>query len=470
MNEKCFITFNEATCGIKTLDCEGSTLVYDIFLQFVKFVDIKSSLKDYMFLSGGIQIDIDTIDPSEKIINSPYKNSTILVCRRETWGIEEDIDKISRKEFKSRNCRNWTASIKEILLNMANYGSITSKLIENTLAAGGKSFMLYEEAINKKDEDSHLFILGILAKYLNNLGILTVIEKNYNNISEKYKNMSSAVLQFIFNGLISKQKYYLTFNFSKEKMKNLYKPDSIQKNNFHNNLIDAISKLYGITSEEIIVSNPIYNKYYLLIVIINDEQINLTKQDLMKKFQHIPDLCELISVEKKNIIDGIILNKCMLDPKGDNKDGGWGYYEKRGGEDYLPPEGWDRYGLNVYNKYDNCNNDWLSYDNRKGEWCIAYGWLTYNKDTTYLNQYENDKDIKHNREKVGKGIYCSQDPEVMEEYTEAVEIKGEKYKLGLMLRVNPSKIRCPENKDDLWVVDGFSDDIRPYGILIQKIE
>lgn len=47
----------------------------------------------------------------------------------------------------------------------------------------------------------------------------------------------------------------------------------------------------------------------------------------------------------------------------------------RGGEPYAPPLGWKGYGLNVMDKYDfdkgeKCN-DWLSYENRNGEW-VAY--------------------------------------------------------------------------------------------------
>lgn len=49
-----------------------------------------------------------------------------------------------------------------------------------------------------------------------------------------------------------------------------------------------------------------------------------------------------------------------------------GENETRAGEPYIPPKGWIRYGLNVSGKYDKGNNDWLAYDNSKGEWCIAY--------------------------------------------------------------------------------------------------
>jgi hypothetical protein len=39
-----------------------------------------------------------------------------------------------------------------------------------------------------------------------------------------------------------------------------------------------------------------------------------------------------------------------------------------------------------------------------------------------------------------------------------------------MIRVNPEKIRmCAENSD-LWVLNGNDDEIRPYRILIKKIE
>ena len=463
------ITFNTCTNGFKTMCFDGNTSINDIFTQYAKSIGIQNSLNDYMFFANGEKI---TINSSTKIINSSLKGTTVLVVEKEAFGIcddEEELDKINKKEFKNRNCKNWGKSLQDTLSDMALFGCITRKVIKNTLSIKGNSLISYEEAINKSKNDSQLFTLGILAKYLNNLGILTLIENNYENINEKYKNMSIAVLQFIFNGLIFKKKYYLSFKLSAEKINNLFQPYTKYQDDFKNNLINAISEIYGIPKKEIIISSPIHDEYYLLMVIINNEKVTITKEVLMNKFQSIPDLCQLISVKKENIIDGIILNRSMLDPEGDNKDGGWGYYEKRGGEDYLPPEGWDRYGLSVTNRYDNCNNDWLSYDNREGEWCIAYGWLSYNKDTIDLSQYENDNDIKHKGKKVGKGIYCSQDPEVMENYTEAVEIKGEKYKLGLMLRVNPSNIRCPENKEDLWVVDGFSDDIRPYGILIQKI-
>ncbi len=63
----------------------------------------------------------------------------------------------------------------------------------------------------------------------------------------------------------------------------------------------------------------------------------------------------------------------MLDKRGNNKDSTfWGCHKIIGGENYYPPVGQWKYGLNVMNKYDNANNDLLSNDNRPGEWSISY--------------------------------------------------------------------------------------------------
>ena len=98
----------------------------------------------------------------------------------------------------------------------------------------------------------------------------------------------------------------------------------------------------------------------------------MNKNDLLKKFKDEPELGKLKNLHTDLIINGCKLSEKMFDSRGNNKDGGWGINETRGGEPYDPPEGWIRYGLNVVGKYDNGNDDWLAYDNRKGEWCIAY--------------------------------------------------------------------------------------------------
>ena len=69
-------------------------------------------------------------------------------------------------------------------------------------------------------------------------------------------------------------------------------------------------------------------------------------------------------------------------------------------------------------------------------------------------------------------IYCSPRPEVLEKYasysTSEIEINGKKYMIGFMMRVKPDKIRKPEDKNDFWILNATTDEIRPYRILVKE--
>ena len=80
-----------------------------------------------------------------------------------------------------------------------------------------------------------------------------------------------------------------------------------------------------------------------------------------------------------------------------------------------------------------------------------------------------ENDINHPGEKVGEGVYCSPDPKVLDDEGGIVDIKGKKYKIGFMLRVKPDKIRIAQSNQNYWVLNGNSEEIRPYRILIKEI-
>ena len=81
-------------------------------------------------------------------------------------------------------------------------------------------------------------------------------------------------------------------------------------------------------------------------------------------------------IRMARLIEGCIIMPQMFDPRGDNKDGGWGIGEKRGPPNYLkvydPPIGYVGYGLKVSKQYDNGDDTWLGYQHKVGEWYIAY--------------------------------------------------------------------------------------------------
>ena len=171
---------------------------------------------------------------------------------------------------------------------------------------------------------------------------------------------------------------------------------------------------------------------------------------------------------------------------GNQLEGKWAHGENRGGKPYNPPDGWIGFGLNVINKYDNGNNDWLACDGRPGEWYVAYHGACRGNSSEQIKQiikpilqqnlkpgsgqgFSGSNDIFHPGQKVGVGVYCSPNIAVANGYAGTIEVRGFKYQVAFMLRVKPDKIRAGNN--DIWVLNGGNGDfseIRPYRFLVKK--
>ena len=80
-----------------------------------------------------------------------------------------------------------------------------------------------------------------------------------------------------------------------------------------------------------------------------------------------------------------------------------------------------------------------------------------------------EEDANHSGNKVGEGVYCSSKPNVLENDGGIVQVGNKKYKIRFMLRVRPDKIRIAKSNPDIWVLNGNSDEIRPYRILLKQI-
>ena len=82
--------------------------------------------------------------------------------------------------------------------------------------------------------------------------------------------------------------------------------------------------------------------------------------------------------------------------------------------------------------------------------------------------HEGCDDIFHPGKKVGRGVYCTPNVETAEDYSGISEINGIQYNTVLMVRVKPDAIRHCADSGDYWVVNGTTDEIRPYRILYKK--
>ena len=140
----------------------------------------------------------------------------------------------------------------------------------------------------------------------------------------------------------------------------------------------------------------------------------------------------------------------------------------RGGEEYKRPYGWYRFGLKVHNKYG--DNAWLGGGgthtaSTAGEWPVSYHGTTREGAEGIA---KTGFDIKFGKRFCyGKGIYSSPDLSNAEAFAQEFSKNGKRYKIVFQNRVNPANLR-KVNEDKYWLTD--DSDIRPYGILVKKID
>ena len=328
---------------------------------------------------------------------------------------------------------------------------------------------------NNALHEDYIFILSLIAKILEEKGINISIYKEKQGMDK----LDGASLQYLFSGLTEKKKYEISFDLGPAKNGIL-----LQKGEELDDFVDEwkqkISKQLNIEKDEVILVNPKNNNGLCSLDFVPN-QINIS-------YQKLNNFNEIKNIKEKSLIEECQLNTDIFDPEHNNQDGGWGIGEKRGGEDYIPPEGWFGYGLKVSKKYDNGDDTWLGYFNIEGEFAVAYFGLSNiygNKKNLshflseinskealnmgYEQIYKNDKDLRNPTKKCGSGIYLFQNPKFAENTAGVIDIGGVRYKLLLMCRVNPEKIRQPEGFDNCWILNCTPSEIRPYRILIKKI-
>ena len=197
--------------------------------------------------------------------------------------------------------------------------------------------------------------------------------------------------------------------------------------------------------DSIIVTNAQRGSYRVQ-VIFEKEDFNKIDIDIKTLANNCNDnefkeLKYLKDIQSSLIMEGCKLSPNMLDSRG-NRESGWGEGEKRGGFDYYPPKGWKGFGLKVWDRYDNGNNDWLEFNGNPNEWAVAYhgigcklgstvematnniiqGGFKAGKAQAYADKHnDNPRYNKGNSQYdysnlIGVGVYCSPNPAVMGDY------------------------------------------------------
>ena len=254
--------------------------------------------------------------------------------------------------------------------------------------------------------------------------------------------------------------------------------------------------LFNVFNEEEILLEPerkfIVDQVYPPVNDIIHVRCNIQKTEPILNSENILDkIIQIIKPYHNNIDFRILLKELFIDENivdiNGTKNGGWVQnMRKRGGVDYIPSNDWIGIGLKVKDKYDKGNNTWLEYENKSGEYAVAYigindikNLLQTIKDLNFENKslFCNIKDIKNENifysifcKNCGEGVLIFQNPKYAENYYSSIfNINGIRIKVLLMCRVNPKKIRQPEIFKACWILNPNHEEIRPYRILIKII-
>ena len=207
---------------------------------------------------------------------------------------------------------------------------------------------------------------------------------------------------------------------------------------------------------------------------------DLNRDDFNNKYKNESNFRELKELKELHtqLMQDITFPLNNFDYRG-NKVDGWSMNEKRGNKTYEPPVGWVGIGLKVLGCFDGGYNNWIE-KNSRDEWCVAYHGISGPKQIirNIIEKgfkegrgqfFKDDEDILHPGQKVGTGVYFTPSIEAAEQYSLPLKFGDYNYKTVLMVRVKPDKIRQSARFNPYWVVNGDTDEVRPYRILFKKV-
>ena len=216
--------------------------------------------------------------------------------------------------------------------------------------------------------------------------------------------------------------------------------------------------------------------------VLHEEKNNISQIDT-RMLEYLRDREEL-----ERLASEYFIKECKCDPKYLDKKGNTIFYynppdNKRGGEPYTVPVGWMGFGIEVSERYKDM--EWISSDGSPGEWAVAYHGFGCHMQSEQIKEiiktiiHDNLKpgsgqacagilDKRHKGQICGEGVYVTPNIDIATGYADSIKLGKKMFKLVIMVRVKPSKIREPTNAKDFWIVDGKIDQLRPYRLLIKE--
>ena len=406
-------------------------------------------------------INIDELMNKKKKINKEEEEIKKQVKRL------NELENLTSKITKEKNT-NFSEKIEDI----SNLGNIMVEEMKYDKKINPEKYIEIDDEI--KSDDNITSITGYLGLILKEKGVHIEIEKNISN-----SELSNLSIQMVSSGLATQTKYELHLDFGKNLNTMILLNKGSEKKKFFNSLKKILSEDLNIDEKDI---NLFGLKSGSVKTNVSFRGKEIEPKRIEKSLKRLKN-CKKVEVIPKVLLEGCLLSPELFDPLGYNKDPNWEQYNFiRGGLKYNPPYGWEGYGFKVIGKYE--NDLWLSCNGNPDEWAVGYhgicGGNVQEKvkliSESHLKRgggqyYENYDDINNPGNKVGVGVYLTPEIEEVENrYCDKVTYEDKTYKFAFMCRVNPKKIRKPKIKGaEYWVLNGTSDEIRQYRILIKII-
>jgi len=452
----------------------------DVCKRYAK--EVKKNIKQLVFFSDGQKL-IKKMSVNEFNKYNPEKELFVILMDRNI-NSESEEEKANSEELKEEIIDSIKNNKKEITYEkskelITQYGFDCKKRIEKEKKEHPENFIEIKDALENKDKDEKLYVLGQLGKSLENMGIEVAIDKR----EGKNKNDSLIINQIISSGMLQEKKYeiHLEENDINKKYA-IINNENGEQVIFIDEFKGFLSKQISIPKQDIIIANVREGSITLDVAFKNKHNI-----DIRESMIELSNSKNIISIYEKNILESCILTPDMFDKRGDRDPSEWlDTIQKRGGFPYYTPtHDWIGYGLKVLDEYDNGNNDWIEMNNNPNEWAVAFhgtqasaakpicekgGKFYSNSKEGAINQaLENEDNINKKSQniypKCGEGTYVSPHLDIAEHYSNYYKLP-----IVIMCRVNPNLIRIPKGKfeEKEWITDGTRNSIRPYRILIKK--
>ena len=223
------ITFINNIKGDMTLQLTGDMTISEMKDKYCsKILESPEKFGQTIFLiHGGFKLNLNSNEP---IRNKLKEIDTIYALYDNGVNSENQVNEI-KKNVNKRQARNRfnkvsvkkdekvEEKVEDTLEDMALLGSAESMSYQIDKKKQRDKYIEINKCLESNDDQ--FFILGVLAKYLENLGIKPIIEKADVTKDDEEQNYANTLLQFVSNGYILKHKYVIDFGFNPDRIEEL---------------------------------------------------------------------------------------------------------------------------------------------------------------------------------------------------------------------------------------------------------